>query len=84
MYTFLAMIGPFTTLFGVLMTIFSFSIIGGIIFGGTVNSDLPQILANSKISTIYIYNNFNDFGLGIITLFELMIVYNWKVIVACL
>ena len=65
------------------MTIFYFfSIIGGIIFGGTVNSDLPHILPNDEISTIYIYNNFNDFGSGIITLFELMIVNNWQVIVA--
>ena len=65
------------------MTIFYFfSIVGGIIFGGTVDSDLPQILANDGISTIYIYNNFNDFGSGIITLFELMIVNNWQVIVA--
>lgn len=80
--TMMGLIGPFTTLLGVLMTVFYiFTILGGFIFGGTVDSDLPQNLANAGVSTIYIYNNFNDFGSGMITLFELMIVNNWQVIV---
>ena len=80
--TMMGLIGPFTTLLGVLMTVFYvFSILGGFIFGGKVDANLPQILANDGVSTIYIYNNFNDFGSGIVTLFELMIVNNWQVIV---
>lgn len=80
--TMMGLIGPFTTLLGVLMTVFYvFSILGGFIFGGTVDANLPQVLANDGVSTIYIYNNFNDFGSGIVTLFELMIVNNWQVIV---
>jgi two pore calcium channel protein len=29
---------------------------------------------------VYIYNNFNDFPSGLVTLFELMVVNNWWVI----
>lgn len=41
--TMMGLIGPFTTVLGVLMTVFYvFSILGGFIFGGYVDANLPQ------------------------------------------
>lgn len=58
-----------------------FSVLGMEIFGGKINKDLTPALANAGISSTYIFNSFNDFGSGLVTLFELMIVNNWQFIV---
>ena len=63
------------------MTVFYlFSIIGGLIFGGIINTNIIDTITNNGIPSSYIYNNFNDMGSAFITLFELMIVNNWQVI----
>lgn len=59
-----------------------FSVIGMELFGGKVNEDLTDDLVNAGVPAIYIYNSFNDFGSGLVTLFELMIVNNWQFVVA--
>ncbi len=59
-----------------------FSVIGMELFGGRISQDIATLLANKGVTNIYIFNSFNDFGSGIVTLFELMIVNNWQFIVA--
>ena len=58
-----------------------FSVLGQELFGGKVNQSLVPALANAGIPSNYIFNSFNDFGSGLLTLFELMIVNNWQFLV---
>ena len=62
-------------LFSVLLIIFfCFSILGNHLWGGLIhtNTNIPD-----GVPPLYIYNNYNDIGSGMITLFELLIVNNW-------
>jgi two pore calcium channel protein len=78
--TLIELIPTFVHLSSVILVIFYvFSLIGQELFGGLIyeeNSDLVDPL----VPPIYIYNNFNDFVSGVVTLFELLIVNNWWVI----
>ena len=39
-----------------------------------------KLLEDTTVPNIYVYNNFNDFATGLVTLFELLVVNNWWVI----
>lgn len=84
----------FVDLFGMLLiAFFFFSALGEInpiflinyilkgvhLFGGRLNNTVLPLLNEDE--QLYIYNNFNDFYCSLITLFELLIVNNWQVIV---
>lgn len=78
--TLLDLIPTFTNLLSVIVVLFYvFSLLGQELFGGLIyeeNSDL----VNPIVPISYVYNNFNDFTSGVVTLFELLIVNNWWVI----
>eukprot|EP01017_Pseudomicrothorax_dubius_P002868 TRINITY_DN10257_c0_g1_i3.p1 TRINITY_DN10257_c0_g1~~TRINITY_DN10257_c0_g1_i3.p1 ORF type:complete len:332 (-),score=46.94 TRINITY_DN10257_c0_g1_i3:49-1044(-) len=68
----------FVDIFGVLFFLFYFYCVAGIhIFGGKLNSSV--VLSDKGVPNDYIYNNFNDFASGLVTLFELLMVNNWNV-----
>ena len=51
-------------------------------FGGEITEDSAMILADSSIPDNYFLMNFNDLMSSIVTLFALVVVNNWYVIVA--
>jgi len=61
-------------------TYYIFSLIGVQMFGGKVYAENPKIYNDSSLSPSYVFNNFNDFASGLMTLFELMVVNNWWVV----
>ena len=58
-----------------------FSLLGVFLFGGKIYNGNPDISKDVSIPASYIFNNFNDFPSGFMTLFELTVVNNWRVIV---
>jgi two pore calcium channel protein len=76
--TFVNLVPLFGTLMGVILFIFyTFSLIGMQLFGGEVYKENDDIYDDPGLSSVYIFNSFNDFGSGLMTLFELMVVNNW-------
>lgn len=68
-------------LFGVMISMFYlFSLVGVELFGGKVYAENTDINSDASLPPNYIYNNFNDFASGLVTLFELLIVNNWQVV----
>ena len=53
-----------------------------IIFGGDIREDSTEIIHDSSIPDNYYLMNFNDLMSSLITLFVLIVVNNWYVIVA--
>jgi hypothetical protein len=49
------------------------------IFGGLVNTKTDVIRNNDSTPLNWVLNNFNDFGMSFVTLFELMVVNNWMI-----
>ena len=49
--------------------------LGIVIFGGRIRTDVA-----GQPNVEYALNNFNDFGSALVTLFELLVVNNWNVI----
>ena len=79
--TFVSLIPHYMQLLGVLTSIFYiFSLIGVQIFGGLIYKENDDIYSDASIPSDYIYNNFNDFPSGLLTLFELLVVNNWFVV----
>jgi two pore calcium channel protein len=79
--TFLGLLPVFGRLFGiVLITFYIFSIVGQVLFGGEIFHEKSELISDTGLPSHYIYNNFNDFPSGLVTLFELMVVNNWWVI----
>jgi len=77
-----ALISPFYTLTLVQFLLFYlFVIIGDRLFGGTVSVNSDEIFKDQSIPNIYVYMNFNDTLASFVTLFALMVVNNWFVIV---
>lgn len=78
--TLIDLIPTFVHLLSVILVIFYvFSLVGQELFGGLIyeeNSDL----VDPVVPPSYVYNNFNDFVSGVVTLFELLIINNWWVI----
>ena len=76
------LIKPLAYLFGVIGFIYySFALIGMFFFGGFIQRNDPRILNDSTIPDEYHLMNFNDLASSFVTLFALMIVNNWMVIV---
>lgn len=64
---------------------YAFAVLGVFLFGGLINDDPtdPNYEAVAKSSygqADYKVNNFNDIGMGMVTLFELLVVNNWFMI----
>ena len=77
------LLGPLNNLIIVMVTIFYvFSQFGMIIFGGKIKEDSPSIMNDQSIPDNYYLMNFNDLMSSLITLFVLIVVNNWYVIVA--
>ena len=75
------LIGPLMHLFGVLFSIFYvFTLFGMLLFGGKVQKNLPAISSSSSPDSYHLMN-FNDMLSSFITLFALMVVNNWMIIV---
>jgi len=82
---FVQMAPRLTGLFGALWSVFSiYAQLGVLLFGGTIyHGDAYERTANlTESDRLYTYCNFNDFGSAIVTLFELLVVNNWQVIMA--
>ena len=76
------LLGPLNNLIIVMLTIFyTFAQIGMYMFGGDITSDSPEIVHDSSIPDNYYLINFNDQVSSLITLFILIVVNNWFVIV---
>ena len=77
------LLGPLNNLVIVMMTIFYvFAQCGMLMFGGKIRSDSPEIVHDSSIPDNYYLMNFNDLCSAYVTLFVLIVVNNWYVIVA--
>lgn len=74
---------PFSTLIGVLFLLYYvFAQLGCAIFGGMIYYHSPLLFAPGvDLDSHYVHNNMNDMMTAFVTLFELMIVNNWFVIV---
>jgi hypothetical protein len=80
--TITSLIGPFTNLLLVTFTLYLvFSIIADRAFGGLANNNENRILRDQSVPDLYIEMNFNDLSNSFVTLFTLMIINNWFVIV---
>lgn len=76
------LMGPLNNLIVVMLTIFYvFAQLGMVIFGGQIRSDSTQIVHDSSIPDNYYLINFNDLMSAYVTLFILIVVNNWYVIV---
>lgn len=76
------LLGPLNNLLVVMMTIFyEFALIGSFLFGGKIQTDSPQITHDASIPDNYYLVNFNDIVSSFVTLFILIVVNNWYVIV---
>ena len=75
--------GPFFNLvFSLYSLFFLYSLIGGEIYGGLIDTELFKLIDeingdNTEIGPSYMWLNFNDFASGIITLFSMMLFNNW-------
>lgn len=75
--TFRNLIPIFGTLMGIMITTFYFfSLLGVSLFGGMIYKENPDIYKDKTVPITYVYNNFNDFPNGLLTLFELLVVNN--------
>lgn len=73
---------PLKYLLGILaLILYAFAETGMMLYGGKVTMNSPQIIHDSGIPDDYYLVNFNDMFSSIITLFVLMVVNNWMVIV---
>lgn len=76
------LLGPLNNLIIVMLTIFyEFAMIGSALFGGKVQTTSPAILHDSSIPDNYQLINFNDLVSSFVTLFILIVVNNWFVVV---
>ncbi|CAI2380053.1 unnamed protein product [Moneuplotes crassus] len=77
-----ALLSPiYTLLFVTFMLFFFFAIIGDRLFGGKISNKEEQIFKDSSVPDIFVEMNFNDLGSSLLTLFALMVVNNWFLIV---
>ena len=77
------LLGPLNNLVIVMMVIFYvFAQVGMAVFGGKIQKYSPQIVNDSGVPDNYYLINFNDLLSSYVTLFILIVVNNWYVIVA--
>jgi hypothetical protein len=62
-------------IFMVLMTIHVFVCIGMALWGGAVDPD--ELAANGNLEELFYLNNFNSYGEGCITIFNVLVVNDW-------
>lgn len=80
--TFKALVNPFLVLLLTLFCIYYiWAMIGDRLFGGKVFNNNLLILSNTSVPDNFTLMNMNDFTASFITLFALMIVNNWFVVV---
>jgi two pore calcium channel protein len=81
--TFMQLLPAVSTLLGVEMAIFMvFAQVGVALFGGDIYKGNPKLAGLAfETSDYFKSSNFNDFGSGLVTLFELLMINNWQVIV---
>ena len=65
----------------VILVMYEFSVLGMFMFGGDVQTNSPAILVDASLPPYYYLVNFNDLISSFVTLFILMIVNNWYVVV---
>lgn len=76
------LITPLTNLAIVVIAIFyEFSVIGNYFFGGLVTTTNPEINNDQSVPSGFVLMNFNDLISAFVTLFALVVVNNWYVIV---
>eukprot|EP00936_MAST-01D_sp_MAST-1D-sp1_P002157 g2157.t1 len=79
--TYMSLLPAFATMFGMLFAIFNiFAEIGIAIFGGRIYKGAPALNGTMFEQSGYEVNNFNDYGSACMTLFELLVVNNWQVL----
>lgn len=82
MRTMTEMLEPASSLFMLIFLIFyMFGLWGMYMFGGVIKKDSIYITVNDGIPSDFYLMNFNDVTSSLITLYALMIVNNWYVIV---
>ena len=78
---FIALLPAFSTLFGMMWTVFSvYASVGMVLFGGKVTTNSTVLQNSTYGQSNYYSNNFNDFASSLVTLFELLVVNNWHVL----
>jgi len=79
--TFLQLVPAFTTLFGMLFALMTlYAQIGLQAFGGKIYVGNPDLKSTEFAQDDYYVNNFNDYASAMVTLFELLAVNKWYVI----
>lgn len=79
--TFISLLPMYGRIFGLLVfTFYMYSIVGQYLYGGLIFKENLTIIEDTLVPNTYVYNNFNDFATGLVTLFELLVVNNWWVI----
>lgn len=79
--TFLQLVPAFITLLGMLFALMAlYAEIGVQAFGGKIYVGNPELKRTAFGIRNYYTNNFNDFPSALVTLFELLVVNNWYVI----
>jgi amino acid transporter len=72
--TFVDLIPAFSTLFGMMWTVFSvFASVGMVLFGGKIRYSSVALNGTDYAESDYYANNFNDFTSSLVTLFELLV-----------
>jgi hypothetical protein len=80
--TFRALFRPFYTLMLVIFTVYYvWAQVGIYIWGGLINNNQMELISNPNFDGLYTSMNMNDLVAGMITLFALMVVNNWFVVV---
>jgi len=78
---FMHLIREANELLGMMMTVFFlFAAFGEHLFGGMIYETNPHLNGTAFAANAYWPNNFNDFGSSLVTLFELLVVNNWHII----
>ena len=78
---FLDLLPAFSTLFGMMWTVFSiYASVGMVLFGGKITTNSTALIGSDFAKEHYYSNNFNDFASSLVTLFELLVVNNWHVL----
>jgi len=79
--TFLQLVPAFVTLFGMLFALMTlYAQLGVQAFGGKIYVGNPDLKDTMFAKDDYYVNNFNDYGSAMVTLFELLAVNHWNVI----
>merc|ERR1712137_1004476 len=61
-------------------TMYVFAQVGMLLFGGEIYSTNPRLVETTFATSNYWANNFNDLASSLVTLFELLVVNNWFII----